>query len=187
MPALGGPLTFTSVYDGVDYKNAEPANNPACAFKIADGATITIKSDVVFDDIILFQEHKQNTINVTDFATLIVTDKAVLMSNHDYHYKIVLEEGTVAILSAEAQKKFTIEGSGEVITYGSAANTKTTIKMTIGSSIAYINGRAQTLDAAAINRNNRTMLPVRFLANAFGITNDGIKWDAATRTATLIK
>ena len=61
----------------------------------------------------------------------------------------------------------------------------TEVKLTIGSTTAYINGEAQTLDAAPINRNNRTMLPVRFLANAFGVDNDGIKWDAATRTATL--
>ena len=61
----------------------------------------------------------------------------------------------------------------------------TTVKLTIGSATAYINGVAQTLDATPINRNNRTMLPVRFLANAFGIDNYGIKWDAATITATL--
>ncbi|MBQ9428397.1 MAG: hypothetical protein IJU41_02500 [Clostridia bacterium] len=69
-------------------------------------------------------------------------------------------------------------------TYGEA-ETKTEVKLTIGSPIAYINGVAQTLDAAPINRNNRTMLPVRFLANAFGVSNDGIAWDGATRTATL--
>ena len=67
----------------------------------------------------------------------------------------------------------------------SIAASNTTVKLTIGSTTAYINGAAQTLDAAPINRNNRTMLPVRFLANAFGVANEGIKWDAATRTATL--
>ena len=65
------------------------------------------------------------------------------------------------------------------------AQEKTTVKLTIGSTTAYINGEEKTLDAAPINRNNRTMLPVRFLANAFGVANEGIKWDAATRTATL--
>ncbi len=65
------------------------------------------------------------------------------------------------------------------------AKASTEVKLTIGSTTAYINGVAQTLDAAPINRNNRTMLPVRFLANAFGVQNDGITWDAATRTATL--
>lgn len=63
--------------------------------------------------------------------------------------------------------------------------TSAVVELTIGSTIAYIDGEAKILDAAPINRNNRTMLPVRFLANALGIDNDGIKWDAATRTATL--
>ena len=67
----------------------------------------------------------------------------------------------------------------------SVAPEKTEVKLTIGSTTAYINGAPQTLDAAPINRNNRTMLPVRFLANAFGVSNDGIAWDAQTRTATL--
>ncbi len=70
-------------------------------------------------------------------------------------------------------------------TVASGTPKKTEVKLTINSTTAYINGEAQTLDAAPINRNNRTMLPVRFLANAFGVANDGIKWDAATRTATL--
>ena len=192
LPTLSAPVIFTSVYDGVDYKNAEPKENPACAFKMATGTVLTIKSDLVFDDIILFQEHEQNTIKVTEGATLMVTDKVIFMSNYDYHYKLLIEKGGVAILSEEAQKVFTIEGEGEVITYGSPAeekpvvpSDKTTIKMTIGSTTAYVNDVAQTLDAAPINRNNRTMLPVRFLANSFGVSNDGIAWDAATRTATL--
>ncbi|MBQ6893559.1 MAG: copper amine oxidase N-terminal domain-containing protein [Clostridia bacterium] len=62
----------------------------------------------------------------------------------------------------------------------------TTVKLTIGSTTAYINDEAQILDAAPINRNNRTMLPVRFLANAFGVDNDGIKWDASTRTSPYV-
>lgn len=61
----------------------------------------------------------------------------------------------------------------------------TEVRLTIGSAAAYVNGRAHVLDAAPINRNNRTMLPVRFLANAFGVPDAGIKWEAATRTATL--
>ena len=193
LPTLDAPVTFTSVYDGVDYKNAEPKENPACAFKMAAGAVFTIKSDVVFDDIILFQENDQNTIRVSEGATLIVTDKVVLMSNHDYHFRILLEKGAFAILSEEAISRFTIEGEGEVIPYGAPADagtiapapTGTTVKLTIGSTTAYINGKSYTLDAAPINRNSRTMLPVRFLANAFGVDNDGILWDGATRTATL--
>ncbi len=71
-----------------------------------------------------------------------------------------------------------------ISTYGEA-KAKTEVKLTVGSTTGYINAVAQTLDAAPINRNNRVLLPVRFLANTFGVNNDGIKWDASTRTATL--
>ncbi len=102
---------------------------------------------------------------------------------HDYTKTVVAPEGanpgyTLYVCSCGHSYKGDYGYEGIV-------EDKTEVKLTIGSTTAYINGVAQTLDAAPINRNNRTMLPVRFLANAFGVDNDGIKWDAATRTATL--
>ena len=58
----------------------------------------------------------------------------------------------------------------------------TEIKMTINSKTAYVNGVAKELDAAPINRNSRTMLPVRFLAENLGAD---VAWDDSTKTATL--
>lgn len=197
-PKVEGPVTFTSVYGGIDYKNPEPATNPACAFKMASGATFTIETDMIFDDIILFQENVQNTIHVTSGATLMVTDKVVFMTKpgNEYHYRIIVDEGCAAMLSAEAAEQFDIFGAGEVINlstgesvehapYVATASDRTTLKLTIGSATAYVNGLARPIDAPPINRNNRTLLPVRFLANTFGVTNEGIAWDAVTRTATL--
>ena len=63
------------------------------------------------------------------------------------------------------------------------AKEKVEVKMTIGSLTAYVNGEAKTLDAAPLIRQNRTMLPVRFLADAFGAK---VEWDGETSTATLI-
>ena len=88
---------------------------------------------------------------------------------------------------------FTVEGEGTVIDYVDGfseifknyADVNTVVELTIGSTVAYVNGTAHTLDAAPINRNDRTMLPVRFLANSFGVSDDGIKWDGATRTVTI--
>ena len=94
------------------------------------------------------------------------------------HSEAVKNSASFAAISAQFDK---VVGAGEE----AAKTTSTEVKLTIGSTTAYINGKAQTLDAAPINRNNRTMLPVRFLANAFGVANEGIKWDAQTRTATL--
>ena len=113
-PETSGPVIYTSVWESKDYKNPLPENNPDCAFKMASGATLTVKSDLIFDDVILFQENKQNTIRVTRGATLIVTDRAVLLTKpgNDYHFRIVIDEGGLAILSKAAQATFTIENNG---------------------------------------------------------------------------
>ena len=122
LPELGGPLTITGVYNGVDYKNPEPADNPAAGmFKMASGKTFTISGEVIFDDIILFQENNQNTIVVPLGATLTVTDSVVLMTKpgNDYHFKLMIEMGGTAILSKAAQDTFEIENlGGTVKTYG---------------------------------------------------------------------
>lgn len=190
MPLLTMPVTFTSVYDGKDYRT-----DPECQFGLAKNTTFTVASDVTFDNIVLLSNEGTNVIKVTNKATLLVTDTVTFATSRadGKHYNLVVEEGAIAVLSAEAQKQFTISGNGKVIPYtdgfteifGTLLGADTTVSLTIGSTTAYVNGAAQTLDAAPINRNNRTMLPVRFLANAFGVDNDGILWDGATRTATL--
>lgn len=103
------------------------------------------------------------------------------------------------ILFSNGKKLFYGEGINELENFEAISKTfdkvlkegeteelsKTVVEMTIGEDVAFINGSPIALDAAPIIRNSRTMLPVRFLANAFGVPNDGIKWDGATRTATL--
>ena len=54
--------------------------------------------------------------------------------------------------------------------------------MTVNSKIAYVNGEAKELDAEPIIRQDRTMLPVRFVAENLGAT---VEWDGNTSTATL--
>ncbi len=68
-----------------------------------------------------------------------------------------------------------------VSTYGEARQ-QTVVKMTIGKSVGYINDVEKALDAAPIIRESRTMLPVRFVAEAFGAD---VAWDGATSTATV--
>lgn len=56
------------------------------------------------------------------------------------------------------------------------------VKLAIGSATGYVNGVAKTLDAAPILRFDRTMLPVRFVAENLGAT---VGWDGATGTVTV--
>ena len=119
LPKANGTVRFTAVYDGKDYKDPTPETNPNTSFKMASGAALTIENDVVFDDIILFQEGAQNTIAVAAGATLTVTDSVVLMSKpgKDYHFRIVIAAGATAVLSEAAQKVMTVENNGTLLTY----------------------------------------------------------------------
>ncbi len=59
-----------------------------------------------------------------------------------------------------------------------------TINLTINSDTAYLNGKMHTLDVAPIIINERTMMPLRFIAEGFNL---GVAWDGDTRTVTVIR
>ncbi|MCH5185924.1 MAG: NAD(P)H-dependent oxidoreductase [Oscillospiraceae bacterium] len=58
------------------------------------------------------------------------------------------------------------------------------IRLVIDSETAYLNGGENTLDSAPVIINNRTMLPIRFIAESF---NFDVDWMQETRTITIIK
>lgn len=59
-----------------------------------------------------------------------------------------------------------------------------TIQLGIGGNTAYLNGKAQTLDVAPAIYNERTMLPIRFVAEGFNL---GVAWDGNTKTVYIIR
>ncbi len=59
----------------------------------------------------------------------------------------------------------------------------TTVKMTIGDPTAYVNGRPTRLDVPSRLINERTYIPVRFPAEAFGAE---VRWDGATQTVFIV-
>ncbi len=56
------------------------------------------------------------------------------------------------------------------------------IEIYIGSDVAYVNGQPVQLDSPAFAENNRTYLPLRFVAETLGAL---VEWDQATRTVTI--
>ncbi len=75
------------------------------------------------------------------------------------------------------------EKLGATVTWEEATSTvtavkdKTTIKITIGSSIAYKNKQSVTLDSPAVIVNDRTLVPIRFVSESLGCTVDWINMD----------
>ena len=63
-----------------------------------------------------------------------------------------------------------------------AAAAETKVTLTLGSRAATRNDTAVTLDAAPLSRGGRMMLPIRFVAEAFGAA---VGWDGDTATATV--
>ena len=59
----------------------------------------------------------------------------------------------------------------------------TEIKLTIDSNTAYLNGAEKTLDVAPTIINDRTMLPIRFIAESFGYT---VMWNQDSQTVSII-
>ena len=56
-----------------------------------------------------------------------------------------------------------------------------TITLVIDSKTAYLNNQAHTLDVAPAVINDRTMLPIRFIAEGFNL---GVAWEDDTQTVT---
>ncbi|WP_238403701.1 CotH kinase family protein [Paenibacillus paridis] len=80
------------------------------------------------------------------------------------------------------------EALGADLKWDNAAKTITAIKdnriivLTIGSSTAYVNGVAVTLEAAPTILNARTVVPLRFIADSL---NKETNWNSATSTVTI--
>ncbi len=59
-----------------------------------------------------------------------------------------------------------------------------TIKLVIDSHVAYLNSQAEILDVAPAIINDRTMLPIRFVAEGFNL---GVAWNGDTQTVSIIQ
>ena len=80
------------------------------------------------------------------------------------------------------------EAMGAVVDWNNDAQTVTATKgderviATINSKDVYINGETKTLDVPPMVVNDRTLVPVRFVAEAFGAN---VNWDEGTRTVII--
>jgi hypothetical protein len=77
------------------------------------------------------------------------------------------------IVWSEADQSITLTKEGE-----------TTVVLTIGSTTYTVNGESKTMDVAPEIVNDRSFLPARFVAEAFGAQ---VGWDAATQTVIIVR
>ena len=89
---------------------------------------------------------------------------------------------TVSLTVEEAYNKnieaVSLKAENGVITVGTPAETTIELKMTVGKTTYTLNGEQKTMDVAPLIINSRTMLPVRYVAEALGAE---IAWTARLR------
>ena len=94
---------------------------------------------------------------------------------------IVNDRTLLPVRAVVEQMGGTVDWNGEkqevTLNYGADE-----IKLTIDSTEAYLNGVTQTLDVAPTVMNDRTMLPIRFIAESFKF---GVVWNGDEQTVTI--
>lgn len=100
-------------------------------------------------------------------------------------------EGTVPVIVNDRTLmpvRAFVEGIGGSVEWDGDARKVTltyedrTIELVIDSTDATLNGNAKELDTAPVIINDRTMLPIRFIAESFGFV---VSWDGETKTVTV--
>ena len=71
--------------------------------------------------------------------------------------------------------------------YVGTKNAANKASFVIGEAKYTVNGEEKTMDTVAyLAKEGRTMLPVRYVADALGVSPDEILWDGATKTVTVL-
>ncbi|PHV70143.1 hypothetical protein CS063_11745 [Sporanaerobium hydrogeniformans] len=137
-----------------------------------------------------------STIEISDFV--VSTDRTLPQGSYDVAVKgsalvktadtILDEEVTVGKVNEEENsfkvEDFIVIGTANTEDLGSNGLKKGTAVFKIGEKSYTMNGVKQEMDAAAYISNGRTMIPVRYIANALGINNTDIFF--ANNTVTII-
>lgn len=100
----------------------------------------------------------------------------------DTQYPMIINDFTLVPIRAVTEAlgaKVSWDGDNQLVTIKKG---KTAIELCIGSDTALVNGDAVKIDAPAEVINNRTMVPLRFVAETFGLT---VEWDGDTRTVEI--
>lgn len=132
----------------------------------------------------------QNVQENTDNIRIILTINSPAMIVNDEE-KSIDNEGTVPVIVNDRTLlpvRAVVEAMGGSVEWDEYSRTVTlikdenTIKLTIDSETALLNNEEINLDTAPTIINDRTMLPIRFIAESFGFN---VEWDEMTQEITI--
>lgn len=126
-----------------------------------------------------------------DIKIILTINKPTMIVNDEE--RSIDNEGTIPIIVNDRTLlpvRAVVEAIGGSVDWDEDSRTVTltkneeTIKLTIDSEIALLNSEEKNLDTAPTIINNRTMLPIRFIAENFGFN---VEWDEQTQEITILQ
>lgn len=125
---------------------------------------------------------QENTENIE--IVLTINEPIIVVNNVERN---IDDEGTVPVIIDNRTflpVRAVVEAMGGSVEWDENSRTviltkdKNTIKLTIDSDIAFLNNEKQNIDVVPVIKNNRTMLPIRFIAESF---NFNVEWNEQTQ------
>lgn len=173
-------------------------------FKLSKDATVEVTDgDLEIKDVDLVADADGNKDKVITFdidaesldkaSTITISDLEITLDRNPAEggYDIEVYGNAVIDNGDYNDKKFAdayvSEDAIEIITPADSSiiDNKVDAKFVVGESQYTNNGVTVAMDAASFIQNNRTYVPVRYLANALGVTDENIAWSEGARTVTL--
>lgn len=151
--------------------------------------TVEVNGDEV-DDVSLFDSDQKckfmlEGLSSAKIDTIVVSDVKYDIDSLRWYGDIVVDIGGPALneLAGDDADDPVASAANATIVSPTAAEAV----MTIGDTTMVVNGEEVEMDVVPYIKDGRTMLPVRFAANAVGVSDDNILWDGVNRKVTILK
>jgi hypothetical protein len=141
---------------------------------VIKGAEVTRKSDKKFNVALL---------KTTFTASAVPLSSSIAVAS--YKTEETTTEATTETTTQATTTKTTTQQTETTTQATTQTASSQIIKIQIGADSYTINGEQYPLDAPAYISNGSTMLPLRAMANAIGISDNNVGFNAQTKTATL--
>lgn len=121
--------------------------------------------------------------NLKDNYSATVNGNKLSWSNNLDKVTLDSDYATNNVILQDEVSAYVVDNYVNVVT--STSTLDESVKLTIGSTTAYVGGVATTTDVAPYLSNGRTMVPLRFVSNMLGIDDSNIIWDASKEQVTI--
>lgn len=174
-------ITGTGKFDGL-VKFSVDSGNANKAYITITGQTPETTGEIIMEGIGVTRNSSGKfsvlLLNTTFTASVVPLNSKLSVATYDAEATNSTSETTTESTTETTTKATTTEAATET-------TTSSVITIQIGASSYMIDNMLYPLEVPAYISNGNTMLPLRALANAMGISDNNIQYNAQTKTATL--